>query len=317
MWREMTRIAGGGAARIGSLGDQLRTLERQLILTVGGIFAALFIVTSVHPDNAYVHGVWLASPVFVVASWTAYKLLARRPFVAQVVWQLGLGLALLIVLRISQWPQVAVLFVLLPPLAVVTFGWGGGLVAWTIVLATLIGATGQPAMPGLTPGLRWAVLIGGAVAGVLAWVVARELYSLVAWSAADNDRIWARLEAARQDRLELAETKQDLIDAAKIDGCGEMGVYSRVVLPLIKPGLAVLGIFTFVNNWNDLFWPLIVLNKREMYTLPVGLPTLQGQWTDFGLLMAGATLAALPTIVIFLAFQRYFVQGVTVGALKG
>lgn len=118
-------------------------------------------------------------------------------------------------------------------------------------------------------------------------------------------------------RQVITPLPSELLDAAKIDGCGELGVYGRVVLPLIKPGLAVLGIFTFVGSWNNFFWPLIVLNNREMYTLPVGLPTLQAQWTDYGLLMAGATLAALPTVIVFLVFQRYFLQGVTVGALKG
>jgi multiple sugar transport system permease protein len=109
----------------------------------------------------------------------------------------------------------------------------------------------------------------------------------------------------------------ELTDAAKIDGCNEFQIYLKVILPLSKPGLAVLGIFTFVGNWNDFFWPLVLLNDSKIYTLPVGLPTLQGQWTDYGLLMAGATLAALPTIVIFLIFQRYFLQGITVGAIKG
>jgi multiple sugar transport system permease protein len=109
----------------------------------------------------------------------------------------------------------------------------------------------------------------------------------------------------------------ELMEAAKIDGASEWQIYSRVVMPLAKPGLAVLGIFTFVGNWNDFFWPLVLLNDSKMYTLPVGLPTLQAQWTDYGLLMAGATLAALPTIVIFLSFQRYFLQGITVGAIKG
>lgn len=109
----------------------------------------------------------------------------------------------------------------------------------------------------------------------------------------------------------------ELVEAAKIDGCREFGIYWRIMLPLAKPGLAVLGIFTFVGNWNDFFWPLVVINTPKMYTLPVGLPTLQAQWTDYGLLMAGSALAALPTIVIFLAFQKYFLQGITVGAIKG
>ena len=109
----------------------------------------------------------------------------------------------------------------------------------------------------------------------------------------------------------------ELIEAAKMDGCSELQIYARIILPLSKPGLAVLGIFTFVGNWNDFFWPLVLLNDSKIYTLPVGLPTLQSQWTDYGLLMAGATLAALPTIVIFILFQRYFLQGITVGAIKG
>lgn len=109
----------------------------------------------------------------------------------------------------------------------------------------------------------------------------------------------------------------ELIEAAKIDGCSEFGIYWRVILPLAMPGLAVLGILTFVGNWNEFFWPLIVLNKVDMFTVPLGLPTLQNQYTDYGLLMAGSTLAALPTIVMFLAFQRYFLQGLTVGAVKG
>ena len=109
----------------------------------------------------------------------------------------------------------------------------------------------------------------------------------------------------------------ELVEAAKMDGCSELQIYARIILPLSKPGLAVLGIFTFVGNWNDFFWPLILLNDSKIYTLPVGLPTLQSQWTDYGLLMAGATLAALPTIVIFILFQRYFLQGITVGAIKG
>lgn len=118
-------------------------------------------------------------------------------------------------------------------------------------------------------------------------------------------------------RQAIKTLPSELIDAGKIDGCSEFGVYWRIVLPLVKPGLAVLAIFTFVASWNDFFWPLVVLNDPKMFTIPVGLPTLQGAWTDYGLVMAASTLAALPTIAIFLAFQRYFLQGVTVGAIKG
>lgn len=110
----------------------------------------------------------------------------------------------------------------------------------------------------------------------------------------------------------------ELIDAAKIDGCGEWGTFARIIVPLSKPGLAVLGIFTFVAQWNEFLWPLIVTNSSAMRTLPVGLALLQEELPmQYGLLMAGATYAAVPMLVIFFAFQRFFLKGVTVGALKG
>jgi multiple sugar transport system permease protein len=110
----------------------------------------------------------------------------------------------------------------------------------------------------------------------------------------------------------------DMLDAGRIDGCSELGLFVRVVLPLVKPALAVLGIFTVMWQWNDFLWPLVITNSSEMRTLQVGLATLQSKWsTDYGTLMAGAGLSALPMIAVFLAFQRYFIQGLRLGALKG
>ncbi len=110
----------------------------------------------------------------------------------------------------------------------------------------------------------------------------------------------------------------EIIEAAKIEGCPNFGIYWRIILPLSKPGLAVLGIFTYMAQWNNFLWPLVVLNELKMYTLPVGLATLQlHAATDYGLLMAGATFAALPMFIVFFIFQRYFLRGITVGALKG
>lgn len=109
-----------------------------------------------------------------------------------------------------------------------------------------------------------------------------------------------------------------LIDAGRIDGCSEFGIFTRIILPLAKPGMAVLAIFTFVEQWNDFLWPLIITNSASMRTLPVGLALLQEEVPlAFNLLMAGATYAAIPMVVVFLFFQRYFLQGVTVGAIKG
>lgn len=110
----------------------------------------------------------------------------------------------------------------------------------------------------------------------------------------------------------------ELEDAARIDGCSEIQVFTNVILPLCKPAVAALAIFSFVRNWNDFLWPLIVLNKSVNYTLTVGVAGLQGEFsTDYGIIFAGAALAALPMIIFFLAFQRYFLEGVRMGALKG
>jgi len=110
----------------------------------------------------------------------------------------------------------------------------------------------------------------------------------------------------------------ELIEAGIIDGCTELQVFGRIILPLAKPGMAVLGIFTFMGQWNEFLWPLIITNSAHMRTLPVGLALLQEELPmQYGLLMAGATYAAVPMIVIFFMFQRYFLKGITVGALKG
>ena len=110
----------------------------------------------------------------------------------------------------------------------------------------------------------------------------------------------------------------ELEEASRIDGCSEPGVFWRIILPLSKPALGALAIFTFVRFWNAFLWPLIVLQKSNNYTLPVGVASLQGEFsTDYGIIFAGASLAALPMIAFFLIFQRYFLEGVRMGALKG
>jgi multiple sugar transport system permease protein len=110
----------------------------------------------------------------------------------------------------------------------------------------------------------------------------------------------------------------ELEDAARIDGCSELGVFWRVIMPLAQPAIGALAIFTFVRNWNNYLWPVIVLQRTPNYTLPVGVVSLQGEFsTDYGIIFAGAALAALPMIIFFLIFQRYFLEGVRMGALKG
>lgn len=110
----------------------------------------------------------------------------------------------------------------------------------------------------------------------------------------------------------------ELEDAARIDGASELGVFRHVILPLCRPALGALAIFTFVRHWNDFLWPLIALTRPQNYTLTVGVANLQGEFaTDYGVIFAGAALAALPMIIFFFAFQRQFLEGVRMGAVKG
>jgi len=109
----------------------------------------------------------------------------------------------------------------------------------------------------------------------------------------------------------------DLIESARIDGCSEFRIYWTIILPLCKPVLAALGIFTFMGSWNAFLWPLIVMIKENMYTLPVALANLSGQYaTKFGLLMAGAVVVVTPVIIVFILAQRYVIRGVAVTGLK-
>ena len=109
----------------------------------------------------------------------------------------------------------------------------------------------------------------------------------------------------------------DLIEASRIDGCSEFRIYWNVVLPLCKPVLATLGIFTFMGSWNDFLWPLIVMVGEDRYTLPVALANLNGQHTTkFGLLMAGAVVVVIPVILVFVLAQKYVIRGIATTGLK-
>lgn len=110
----------------------------------------------------------------------------------------------------------------------------------------------------------------------------------------------------------------EILEAARIDGASEWFTFYNVVTPMIKPGIGALAIFTFINSWNDYFLQLIMLGSGSNYTISLGIATLQSETSiDLGILMAGAALAAIPIIIVFLIFQKYFTQGITMGAVKG
>ena len=110
----------------------------------------------------------------------------------------------------------------------------------------------------------------------------------------------------------------EILEAARIDGSSEWKTFSTVAVPMIKPGIGALAIFTFINCWNDYFMQLVMLDANNVYTISMGISTLQAETsTDIGLLMAGAAMASVPIITVFLIFQKYFTQGIAMGAVKG
>ena len=110
----------------------------------------------------------------------------------------------------------------------------------------------------------------------------------------------------------------EMVEACRIDGASEWRTFTDVMFPMIKPGVGACAIFTFINSWNDYFMQLIMLSSNANLTISLGIATMQGESsTDYGLLMAGAALASVPIIIVFLIFQKYFTKGITMGAVKG
>lgn len=119
-------------------------------------------------------------------------------------------------------------------------------------------------------------------------------------------------------RQQLLAIPNELLEAARIDGESEWGIFTRIVVPLAQPVIAVMGILFFTASWNDYLWPLIVLTSDEKFTVSLGLPSLIGPYDqEYGAVMAGSFLGTLPIVIIFLIFQRRFIEGIMAGALKG
>jgi multiple sugar transport system permease protein len=116
----------------------------------------------------------------------------------------------------------------------------------------------------------------------------------------------------------IAGLPDELIDAARVDGAGELRIFRSVIMPLCGPALATLGILTFLASWNNFLWPLVVATSEDKYTLPVALALYSvGQnSTEYGLLMAGAVVVVVPVIILFVALQRHFVQGIAMTGIK-
>lgn len=110
----------------------------------------------------------------------------------------------------------------------------------------------------------------------------------------------------------------ELEDAGRIDGCTELEIFARIMLPLCKPVMAVVALFSFQASWNDFLWPLVIVQSDRLRTVQLGLTLFRSQHNvDWGVLMAGTAIATMPTVALFLAFQRYFVQGIALTGIKG
>lgn len=120
-------------------------------------------------------------------------------------------------------------------------------------------------------------------------------------------------------RQSMKSLPDELLEAGRVDGASEWYLYSRIALPLSTAALATLGILTFLGSWNAFLWPLVVATSEDMYTLPVALATFtRGEYqADYGLLMAGSVVVVLPVVIVFVALQRYFTQGIATTGLKG
>jgi len=110
----------------------------------------------------------------------------------------------------------------------------------------------------------------------------------------------------------------DLLDAGRIDGAAELRIFLQLILPLMKPVLAALGIFQFMWSWNDFLWPLLILNTQDKFSLPLAIAAFTSEnIVDYGATMAGAAISVAPVLIVFLFLQKYFVSGVAMTGIKG
>ena len=119
-------------------------------------------------------------------------------------------------------------------------------------------------------------------------------------------------------RQYLSGIPKDFLNAARVDGCSEYGIFFKIIMPLMKPAFAAMGIFVGMNSWNNYLWPMIVLSDKSKLTLPIGLGSLLTPYgNNYDLLISGAVFSIVPIVILFLFFQKYFIAGLTAGGVKG
>ena len=119
-------------------------------------------------------------------------------------------------------------------------------------------------------------------------------------------------------RQYLSGIPKDFLDAARVDGCTEYGIFARIMIPLMKPSFAAMGIYQGMSSWNNFLWPMIVVRSQTKITLPVGLQSLMSPYgNNYDILIAGSCFAIVPILILFICFQSYFIEGMTAGGVKG
>ncbi|MEM6428238.1 MAG: carbohydrate ABC transporter permease [Deinococcota bacterium] len=201
-----------------------------------------------------------------------------------------------------------------------------GIAVLYTILATLISAMGGYALAKFQfVGRKYLFALIVATLTVPYAVLAIPQFILVARELRMSNTWWAVMLPGLANALGIFFMRQnmlsvpsELLEAARIDGASEVGIFARIVLPVVKPALAAVGIILFLFQWNSFFWPLLVLPDKNAYTIPVALGTLVGLTrVSWGGIMLGTAISTLPFLVMFLFLQRYFIAGITVGATKG
>jgi ABC-type glycerol-3-phosphate transport system permease component len=203
-----------------------------------------------------------------------------------------------------------------------TFAVAGGATALRLFFCSLAGYAfakfkfpGRNALFGFILGT---MIIPGAVTLIPLYVLMRDLRMI--------DTLWSLIIPGAASafgifflRQYIAGVSDELIDAARIDGASEFGIYWRVIVPIIMPGLISIGLIFFMSSWNDYFGPLIFLKSPENFTLPLAIRSFEGAvgFTAYNTQMAMSVLSLIPLLIIFLIFQRRIVDGITAGAVKG
>jgi arabinosaccharide transport system permease protein len=119
-------------------------------------------------------------------------------------------------------------------------------------------------------------------------------------------------------RQYLQSIPTEIIDAGRIDGCSEYGIFLRLIMPIMKPAFAAMAIFIGMTSWNNYLWPLLVLSDSKMFTLPIGLTSLMSPYgNNYTLLISGAVMSVLPIIILFMSAQKFFIEGMSTGSVKG